>query len=322
MKRFMGMASVALLSASALATEVTRFDFDSNIVGSPARNLSYDQVPAIGTLTEPGDGFQPFSRLLQPELIPFSLLDDTCSIFTADTQGIVDENKLDFWFGVCDLTNPQNTGGTGTVTLTFDVSGFNNLSVSIDMAAMGDFEAGGTNPDFYNFTYQLDAGTETPLFTSNVDEAIDQNYTLACNPTPFLLNDPMFVNGVEMNNVFQTMTASITGTGNVLTIRFNASGDGGTEAFAWDNLIINSGSTGGCPNPMPACTNADIFPTGTGDCVVDISDLGVVLSNFAPGMGGKTRAQGDIFPTGGTGDGFVDLSDLGVVLSSFGADCN
>lgn len=321
MKRLLGMASVALLSVSALATEVTRFDFDSNIVGSPARNLSYSQTPDIGVLIEPGDGFQPFSRLIQPELIPFSLLDDTCSVFPTDSQGIVDENKLDFWFGVCDLTNAENPAGTGTVTLTFDVSGFDNLSVSIDMAAMGDFEAGGTNPDFYNFTYQLDSGTETPLFTTAVNEDIAEDYTLACNPTPFTLQDPMFANGVELSNIFQTMTASISGTGNVLTIRFHASGDGGTEAFAWDNLVINSGATGGCPNPMPACTNADIFPVA-GDCAVDLSDLGVVLSNYAPGVGGKTRAQGDIFPSGGTGDGFVDLSDLGLMLSSFGANCN
>lgn len=75
----------------------------------------------------------------------------------------------------------------------------------------------------------------------------------------------------------------------------------------------------GCPNNQPGCDRSDIFPAG-GDCVVDLSDLGVVLSNFQPGVGGKTRSQGDIFPLGG-GDGFVDLSDLGQILSDFNTDC-
>lgn len=75
-----------------------------------------------------------------------------------------------------------------------------------------------------------------------------------------------------------------------------------------------------CPNVQPGCTNSDIFPGATPDCVVDLSDLGEVLSNYAPGVGGKTRALGDIFPLAG-GDGVVDLSDLGQMLSDFGTDC-
>ncbi len=77
---------------------------------------------------------------------------------------------------------------------------------------------------------------------------------------------------------------------------------------------------GGCPNNQPACDHSDIFPTGAPDCVVNLSDLGVVLSNFAPGVPGKTRDQGDIFPLAG-GDGFVNLSDLGQILSDFNTDC-
>ncbi len=74
-----------------------------------------------------------------------------------------------------------------------------------------------------------------------------------------------------------------------------------------------------CPNPQAGCDNSDIFPLG-GDCVVDLSDLGVVLANYAPGMGGKTRGQGDIFPLV-MGDGVVDLSDLGQILTDYNVDC-
>lgn len=74
-----------------------------------------------------------------------------------------------------------------------------------------------------------------------------------------------------------------------------------------------------CPHSNTACVASDIFPIGGGDCQINLSDLGVVLSNFAPGVPGKSRAQGDIFPL--VGDSVVDLSDLGQMLSDFGADC-
>lgn len=85
-----------------------------------------------------------------------------------------------------------------------------------------------------------------------------------------------------------------------------------------DLIGIKLGLT--CPNNHPGCDNSDIFPAGGGDCNVDLSDLGVVLSNFNPSVGGRTRDQGDIFPLAG-GDGFVNLSDLGQVLADFGTDC-
>lgn len=104
------------------------------------------------------------------------------------------------------------------------------------------------------------------------------------------------------------------------------------DAGSYDVVITNSCGSAtsvavlltvnapGCPNSLPQCDNSDIFPAGGGDCVVDISDLGVLLSNFNPAIGGKTRDQGDIFPLLG-GDGFVNLSDLGQLLSDFGTDC-
>lgn len=92
-----------------------------------------------------------------------------------------------------------------------------------------------------------------------------------------------------------------------------------TTSLAAGAITFTVGA-GGCPNPDVRCDNADIFPDGAADCVVNISDLGALLANYQPGVGGKTRAQGDIFPLGG-GNGIVDLSDLGQMLSDFGADC-
>lgn len=84
-----------------------------------------------------------------------------------------------------------------------------------------------------------------------------------------------------------------------------------------DSASLTVNAPPGCPNPQDACDRSDIFPTGAADCVVNLSDLGIVLANYAPGVGGMTRDQGDVFGN----DGFVDLSDLGQVLADFGVDC-
>ncbi|MBU0617338.1 MAG: NF038122 family metalloprotease [Planctomycetes bacterium] len=74
-----------------------------------------------------------------------------------------------------------------------------------------------------------------------------------------------------------------------------------------------------CPNPGASgnyCT-ADI--DGSGDCVVDLADLALLLSNYGI-TSGATPDQGDIDPPGG--DGNVDLGDLAALLSQYGEDCN
>ena len=330
MKKYLALGAVASSAVAAFAqTEVTRYDFDSNIVGSPARNLSFTQSPLPGAFTSPGDGFERFQRGVSGS-IPFGLLDDTCVIFPGDVQGMVDETKLDGWFGVIDLVNDDNPAGTGTATWTFDISGFTDLEISIDMAAMGNYElpdSGGLCGgfpcvlDFYNFTYSIDGGAAMPLFTSTVVDGGSRDYNLACGAGPFTLSDPLDVNGVNMSNLFQTLTAAVAGTGNTLTLTFSAGTDGGEEGFAFDTIVITSNPGGsGCPNPQAGCDNSDLFPSG-GDCTVNLGDLGQLLANYQPGVGGKTRDQGDIFPLNG-GDGFVDLGDLGQVLSDFNTDCN
>lgn len=66
---------------------------------------------------------------------------------------------------------------------------------------------------------------------------------------------------------------------------------------------------------QPGCETSDI----NGDCLVDINDLAVLLSNFGTATG-ATFADGDIDPAGGDGD--VDITDLAIMLSDFGTNCN
>lgn len=81
-------------------------------------------------------------------------------------------------------------------------------------------------------------------------------------------------------------------------------------------------ATGGTGSDTP-----DIFVPGeevepecpgdlTGEGIVDISDLGILLSNF--GMSeNATLMDGDL-----TGDGLIDVADLAAFLPNFGNNCN
>ena len=109
------------------------------------------------------------------------------------------------------------------------------LVVYLDMAAMGDFEAG-PDGDSFLFEYSLDGGAFQPLFTSSVDEAASQTY-LMDRGTQVVRDDPLSVNGVVLNNYFQTISAVIPGGGTQIRIRFTATNDGPSEAFAWRTPI-------------------------------------------------------------------------------------
>ncbi len=120
----------------------------------------------------------------------------------------------------------------------FDVSGATNMSLSLDMAAMGDFESS----DVFNWSYSLDGGALTSLFDGFADETIAQDYMLEGGAT-FNLNDPMTVNGLSLTNEFLNFSAMINGTGSSLSVFLTGSSNGGSEAIAFQNLII-SGDTG------------------------------------------------------------------------------
>ena len=238
-------APVVLLLALALpagAVEVTRFDFDGNVVGG--RNLAFTQSPTAGAFVSPGDGFDPYQRGVSPT-IPLDLLDDTTTL-ASDTSGIVDSTKLDRWFGVADLANPQNLSGVGVAEWAFDVSGFTDLSLSIDMAAMGDFEdgLGEILADVFDWSVSLDGGAFVPLFVSSVDEDASHVYTMESGALR-TIDDPLFMNGVLLDNAFATLSAPVAGAGSTLTLRLDALMDGSDEGYAFDTIVVS----GSVPEP-------------------------------------------------------------------------
>lgn len=273
---------------------LARDDFDN-----PIGLNSFTQTPEAGAFSSAGDGFERY-QVGVSSTIPFSLVDSSNNGNPIDSLGIVDEaTKTDGWFGVTDIVNSSNPSGMGTATWEFDIEGASSLTVSIDMAAMGDFEA---SSDSFEWTYAIDEGPAMSLFTSSVDEAGSATYTLA-DGDDFTLNDPLVItdNGgtpTELSNLFQTLTSSIAGTGSTLTIELVAAADGGSEAFAFDNILIE-GIT------IVAGDDADFDQDGD----VDGADFLAWQRGFG---NGTTFAEGDA-----NGDGAVDAEDLSIWRSQF-----
>ncbi len=233
------LTAVAVSPASAAPVVVA-----STLTPAADVNLNSHTNSNAGAFASAGDGFEIYQRGISPS-IPFSVLDDSLVTFPPDTLGIVDDNNLAPFFGATDTENPENVGPV-TATWEFDISGATDLELSIDMGAMGDFEAN----DTFSWTYSIDAGTTASAFSSSVDEAGTRNYTLASG-TAVSLDDPMNVGSAALSNVLQPVVAPLNGSGAVLTLSLTVVTDGGSEAMAFQNIVI-SGETGGGPSgPAP-----------------------------------------------------------------------
>ena len=212
------------------ATAIVAYD----MVGSADQNLiSYvNNAPAFSS---PADGFGKFQRGVS-QSIPFSLLDDSLSIFTADSLGIIKEGNTDEFFGVTDTENPDNSGEV-SAEWRFDISGASDLSLALNVGAMGDFESGDSG-DRFEWTYQIDGGPVNTAFASTVDESGSHTYTLEGGAS-FTLNDPMQLQGVTLTNDLQTFVAPLEGSGNELVLTLTAATNGGSEAFVFQDLVIS-----------------------------------------------------------------------------------
>jgi hypothetical protein len=216
------------VSASpSLSTTVVAFD----MVGSASQNLVSYTNAFTGAFASASDGFQKYQRWVSPT-IPYSVMDDSLSIYTGDSLGIIKEGNTDEFFGATDTVNGDNSGAV-LATWVFDVSGTSDLSLSIDMGAMGDFES----DDFFVWEYQFDGGTVETAFANTVDEAGSNIYIME-GGSSFTLSDPMLVDGTILTNDLQTFSALLTGSGAQLTLTLTASTNGGSESFAFQNIQI------------------------------------------------------------------------------------
>ncbi len=245
-------AGALVLSAGAAFAQVGYVDFDGTETGltgytnsvytyaGPGFGTDAAAVSTFGSTSwAAGDSFWPMTRAaVGPNAVgmPFSISDDSVAaaagntVFANDVLGFAGMATTSGFFGVTDTVN--SFGSTFTADFVFDISGASNLSASIDFAAMGDFETA----DVFDFEYSIDGGAFQPLFTSSVDDAGTQSY-LMDSGTPVDLPDPVLINGILLNDVWQTLSAPISGTGTSLTLRFSGTTDG-SEGFGFDNIVI------------------------------------------------------------------------------------
>ncbi len=226
-------ATLSLLAALPVQAQ-TLFaydDFDSSI-NLVSRTITPDLSgnPLPGTF--PGSRFDVFG--IVDRNVNFDFADDSAGSFPPDQFGILKTRKTDRVFGVEDLLNPDNSSGIGSAIWVFDIRGYTNLLISIDFAAMGDFE---TANDSHRFTVSLDGGPEQDVFLSSVREDLDQTYTLESG-TKVVLNDPMAINGILLDNNLKRISSQIQGAGSLLTLRFFSSTDGGSEVFLFDDIRL------------------------------------------------------------------------------------
>lgn len=264
------------------STTVVAYD----MVGSTSQNLVSYTNAWTGGFGSAGDGFQKYQRWVS-QSIPYSVMDDSLSIYTGDSLGIIKEGNTDEFFGATDTVNGDNSEPV-IATWVFDVSGASDLSLSIDMGAMGDFESS----DYFIWEYQFDGGTVETAFASTVDEAGSHTYTLE-GGSSFTLNDPMLVDSSILTNDLQTFNALI-GSGSELTLTLTASTNGGSEAFAFQNIFITSSDEPPLPPPSD-CGNPYTYiyeVQGSGFASPLDGDLvdveGIVTGDFQDGKSGFT----------------------------------
>jgi len=255
---FVAAAAIAASTHPCHAGPFVIDDFDG---GSSSRLISRTISPSTGSPSFAGsifDVFGPTSRNVN-----FDFADDSAGVFTSDTFGVVPTAKTDMFFGVEDLLNPNNSNGGGVVTWMFDISGLVDLSISAIFSAMGDFEGGDNS---HLFQASIDGGGFFTVFSIDGDNNDAFTYTMESG-TQVSLNDPLKLTddlGTRIiDNSFTTAgSAAIAGTGSILTLRYTAgSNDGGSEVFAFDDLVLDGTEVQTSAVPEPA--SAALLGLGT-----------------------------------------------------------
>ncbi len=127
----------------------------------------------------------------------------------------------------------DGNGGSATRTLTWsniDISGYSNLTLSVDIAAdTGAFDAAD------NITFEV-----------NIDGS-GYNSIIVFNGTG--TNSDATNGSITLSTIFQNVNANITGTGNLLDLRLSITANADGEEFAIDEIILNG-------TPPVACSHS------------------------------------------------------------------
>jgi len=200
-----------------------------------------------------------------------------------DTVGFLKSDKTDNFFGLY-------RGNGRTLTYTFDVAGYTNLSIGMDWAAAGDIP-----PPGITVTASIDGAPAQTVF----------EITYSTSPPTYVMENGASVtnnrsavgheNGVAAStllNRFGSFAAKIDGSGSTLTLEISMSSGVSGPAYGMDNLTLYGLKIGGY----------DAWISGYGlsgaDAEPDADPGGDGINNllkFALG-GDPTRARSIIFP--------------------------
>ncbi len=217
--------------------------------------------------------------------VPFSLADDSVidvaggtrtaeNAFPGDTEGTFGQERDvdDAFFAISDTRDFTTDDVPPSASWTFDISGFTELELSVDLGAQANDSFDGFNPaTLITFAAQIDGGaTQTALSIAPNPDVGDYVYRAMDDGVvpPFGANGPLQVTGDNMvtktladtaatatdtflnktpatgagAGMMDTFTTAINGTGDELVLTMTANLP--FEALAFDNIQIN-----GVPEP-------------------------------------------------------------------------
>ncbi len=256
-------------------------------VGSDARTLAF---------SEPLDMFGIEDRNDRPTTF---VLDDSIGDIPNDAMGIIKLSDTGNFFGVVDPVNGNNSRAISAVW-TIDISeAVGGLTMSIDLAAMGDFNS---SIDSFLFETSIDGSSFTAPLDILIDESTSQAYTLQDGDV-FILDDPMVVDTpseepVVLDNNFRNFTVPLQGSGDELTLRFTVFAES-NKAFVFRNIVIEGLTSNGATGDY------------NGDGAVNLADYTVWRDSL--GMSVENGAGAD-----GSGNGVIDTDDYDVWKTQLG----
>ncbi len=262
--------AAALALPAGAQTTIGFDDFDTSVQGTDyasrsftpdnSGNFSFDGVtPGVF----PGSNFDLFG--ITNRNVNFDWADDTQNGFPGDTNGFagVGANDPGNFVGIADLVNNDNPSGIGEATWTFDITGYENITVSLDAVAWGDFET----DDIFLFEASIDGGAATTVFNGTMTQAQDDAntpylLTMDDGTTPDRAPLPFYVQA-EYDFLVANQAAILAqadptvpelefdpdgtpGNGDEIKIAFSSLDDGVTngDTTALDGFVPNTGAAG------------------------------------------------------------------------------
>jgi hypothetical protein len=248
-------ASFAVLQSGA---DVVGFeDFDGGDINLTGAANVFDYNAGGGSL---GDVFGRVSNFSNGGTgMPFDVADDTVqsvsggTVSASDALGIAGQNTSAFFA----LADADGSAGPGLpdATWTFDISSAISITdISIDLAAMGDFEF--SSQDGFRIEAQIDGGGYQTMFLATSDDSANKTYRAMDGGATPNLNDPLelFIDGAGTSVGFLDKADAVTGafdtyqsvlfagqSGLSLDVRVSWAGTpSGGEPQGVDNITINA----------------------------------------------------------------------------------